>query len=555
MLKRLVISNYALIKHLDIPFYEGFSTITGETGAGKSIMLDALGLVLGNRADTMILWDKDSKCSVEATFAIKNYGLESLFGHFDLDYDDETLFRREINPAGKSRAFINDTPVTLQVLREIGARLINIHSQHEILVLNNRDFQLAMLDSFAGIESAVVHYQSRFNEWRGLNLQLQELRDAYADQLARHDYDSFLFDELMAAKIDGVDFETLEQECNLLENAEEIQVCLHQLNSLLTEEPADMLSHLRGVISNLQKLGSGSDLNTFIERLNSLFIEAEDLQRETLRLQDTFASDQPQLESLRERINHLNHLFQKHRVSSVVELVDIRNHLDVSLQEQISTEDAIKKVEKECIVILDVLRKLAEELSIKRANAAKPLASHLMSILSRLGMPDGLIELDIERVTEPLQDGYDKVTLLFSANKGSRPDMISKIASGGELSRLMLAVKSVLSSKKLMPSIIFDEIDSGVSGEIAGKTGNLMKEMGISMQVIAITHLPQIASKGTVQYLASKYVENGRTFSSVKILSDEERAYQIARMLSDKEPTRESMANAKQLLGHEVNEH
>lgn len=548
MLKRIVIRNYALIKHLDITFADGLSTITGETGAGKSIMLGALGLVLGNRADTQVLLDKEQKCTVEAAFGIKGYGLEPLFQANNLDFEEETLFRREINPAGKSRAFINDTPVTLPVLKEIGAKLINIHSQHEILVLNDRDFQLALIDSFAGHEAAVVHYQQHYREYKQKMALLDVLKERYAAQLAQHDYDLFLFEELSVANLDQVDLPFLESELKILENAAEIRSLLHQLDKMFYGEPQEFISSLRNTIQQLEKLGNGGSLASFTGRLQSMWLEADDLGREISSLQEQVRDDPEQVALLQDRISHLYHLLQKHRATSVEELITLRSQLDEKLQQQFSTGDAIQKTGKEVEVLLETLRLEAYGISDTRMHHIKPLTEHLMVLLHKLGMPDATLDFRFTHPEMPGMDGIDQVSMLFSANLGSPPDLISRVASGGELSRLMLAVKSVLSSRKLIPTIIFDEIDTGVSGEIAGKTGSILLEMGKNMQVIAITHLPQIAAKGTAHYLAVKGSDNGKAISTVIRLSDDERLEAIARMLSDGEPTTESLANARRLL-------
>lgn len=548
MLKHLNVVNYALIKELDIAFNPGFSTLTGETGAGKSIMLGALGMVLGNRADTQVLHDVNRKCTAEATFIIKDYGLEELFAQYDLDYDHDCIFRREINPKGKSRAFINDTPVSLQILKEITSRLINIHSQHEILVLNNSDFQLAMLDSFIGHEEKVVQYRKMFAEYRALAVELEDLKKLHAEQLAQHDYDHFLFEELTAAKLDDVDRPSLEEELKLLENSEEIRITLSQLEQLLNGDPLNFLSTLRSSYSALAKIASGSNMDELIARLNSLYLEGDDLAREVVAKMDSVVDDPAQMDLLREKINLINHLLLKHRVGDVTDLIGIRDEIDNRLQQKSFTDDSIKKTEIKLAELTKVIGSLAGELSDERMSAVDNLAAHLAEILTQLGMADSAIEMRVERLPEPSVDGIDKVSLLFSANKGSKPDLINRIASGGELSRLMLSVKSVLSAKKLIPTIIFDEIDSGVSGEIAGKTGLIMQRMAEKMQVIAITHLPQIAAKGEYQYMAYKKSDNGRTVSTVRMLKSDEREYEIARMLSDDEPSPESLANARVLL-------
>ncbi len=549
MLKRVVIENYALIRALDIRFQSGFTTITGETGAGKSIMLDALGMVLGNRADMRVISEGGKKCIVEATFSIREYGLEPLFSAHDIDYDHETLLRREINANGKSRAFVNDTPVNLAVLKELGSRLINIHSQHEVLVLNNRDFQLTTLDTFDGNEPLLQKYQVLYQQYTDRKKRLEELSKARADYLAQYDYDRFLYDELVAAKPENDRMEELEEGYRMLTHAAEIKALLYQLAELMTGEPILFTDSLKTLTMKLQKYASGEPLNDLIQRLESLCIEANDLAMELEQVNNTLDDNPQEAEKLNERIGHLNHLMNKHRVQSTESLVMIRDEIGQRLSQQHDLGEVIEKTAEELEELRRDLEKLASEISLTRSKAAAPLAKHLTGLLTKLGMPDATIQINTEQLPQPGPDGMDTVSMLFSANKGSNPDIISRIASGGELSRLMLALKSVLSKRTLIPTIIFDEIDSGVSGDIAGKTGNLMKQMGDTMQVIAITHLPQIAAKGDLQFQATKSTVGDQTVSQVVPLSEKQRVDTIARMLSDGEPTNESLANAKQLLG------
>jgi DNA repair protein RecN (Recombination protein N) len=548
MLRKLTIENYALIKHLELRFESGFSTITGETGAGKSIMLDALGLVLGDRADSQVLWDAQKKCIVEGVFAITGYDLEPIFELYELDYEDETTLRREITPNGKSRAFVNDTPVTLQVLRELGSRLVNIHSQHEILVLNRRDFQLAMLDGFANLEEALKHYQERFKGFTALKNQLEALEAAHAAQLAREDYDRFMYDELCAANLAVGEMEQLFAELQELTHADEIKTELFKLKELFEGEVLNLKAELKSSLMRLQKLAAGQTTITFTERLQSVYLEISDLCIDLNKTTELIEVNPQRLEMVSERMDHLNHLLQKHRLQEVQELIEIRDEIERRLQIQEDLQEQIVVAKAELLKINSEIVQLAKHLSESRKSAAAPLSAHLQKVLSRLGMPDATLRISITPLDNPGEDGADKVMLLFSANKGMNPDLLSKIASGGELSRLMLAVKSVLSSKRLIPTIVFDEIDAGVSGEIAGKAGGLMLEMSTHMQVIAITHLPQIASKGQQHYLATKHVDQGRTISMVLQLTDKERIDAIARMLSDAEPTPESIANARKML-------
>ncbi|HRZ43322.1 MAG TPA: DNA repair protein RecN [Bacteroidales bacterium] len=548
MLQRLVITNYALIRHLDLSFGAGLSTLTGETGAGKSIMLGALGLVLGNRADTQVLWDKEEKCVVEATFRVQGYQLEEWFSGNDLDYLPETILRREITPAGKSRAFINDTPVTLPLMKEVGSRLVNIHSQHEILLLNNRDFQLAVIDSFAGIEKEVDAYQTLFRDYTRLREKLAAIREEHAAQIAQQDYDMFLLDELRLAELDKVDLQAMEASCRMLEHAGEIRLVLHRLLDLFSNEPVNLISAFRNASESLYRMEAGGKLAQVAERLKSMWLETDDLNREMELLAGEVDDNPEELATIRDRLSQLYHIMQKHRVNDLAGLISIRDTLSEKWLKHNDRGTEISRISAECEIKYQELKDRCAKLSRERAQASKPLAEHLGGILAKLGMPLSAVNFQITPLPEPGADGSDHVELLFSANAGSDPSPVSRVASGGELSRLMLAIKSVLSTRQLIPTIIFDEIDAGVSGEIAGKAGNIMQQMGSSMQVIAITHLPQIAARGAEQFQASKYLENGRTFSVVQKLTPSERIEAIARMLSDGDPTPESLANAHRLM-------
>lgn len=550
MLKRLYVENYALIKQIDLRFNSGFTTITGETGAGKSIMLGALGLVLGNRVDTKAMWDDSKKCFVEAHFDVKNYGLKHLFVDNDLDYDDELILRREISSSGKSRAFVNDTPVNISLLKTLGSKLINIHSQHEILILNDCDFHLAMIDTFAGHNDVLEKYQSVYKKYININLLLKKLKAEYADQVSRHDYESFLLNELSSIELESMNLPELEQEANMLNNAEEIKKLLWEIDELFKGEPLNFLSSLNEKTNKLEKFieNNAGVLTKLTDRLNSIVVEIDDLCDDINRLQDSVIHDPEQKQQVEDKLNSVYNLLRKHQVEDIKGLIAVRDKLSAGLQKQSDTGTEIESLENESEHLYNVLTEAAKSLSKKRRKAIDPLREHLTAIITRLGMPDAKLEIEFSQLEKPGIDGIDKVALLFSANIGSKPDAINKIASGGELSRLMLAVKSVLSAKKLIPTVIFDEIDSGVSGEIAGKTGSIMKEMADTMQVIVITHLPQIAAKGTDHFMAVKKNENGKTVSTIKLLNESQRVHEIAKMLSDSEPTNISIANAKQLL-------
>jgi DNA repair protein RecN (Recombination protein N) len=549
MVTHISIKNYALIQSLEIDFGKGLSVITGETGAGKSILLGAINLILGKRADTKVLLDKSKKCIVEGTFEIKNYFLQDFFAKHDLDYDDRTFLRREITPYGKSRAFINDTPVNLNILKNLGDKLIDIHSQHQMLTLNDTNFRLAVIDSFAGIASIVNQYKSDFLSYQKLRSDIKELIEEEKRSKAEQDYFQFLFNELENAGLTEGEQLKLEQELEIFEHAEDIKNNLYSALSTLENEETGTLASLSLASGNLSKIENYSDkLSETSKRLESTSIELRDIANEIGNLEQQVSYDPGKAEKVSDRLNELYRLEQKHRVKTVEELIDIHNELSEKLLGITSLEESIKKLNSKLEKKKTVIFEQAEKISAKRINVFNEFESEIEKTLSDLGMPDSVFKIDRERLNNLSLDGVDSIKFLFNANRGGELQDLSKIASGGELSRLMLAVKSLISKKNLLPTVIFDEIDIGVSGNIADKMGNILLKLSKAMQVIAITHLPQIAGKGNTHYIVYKVIEGEGTKTIISQLNANDRIIEVAKMLSGQDITTASVETAKQLL-------
>jgi len=549
MLSKLVIENYALIDHLEMDFSEGFSVITGETGAGKSILLGALSLILGTRGDASILLDTSRKCVVEGTFAIKGYRLEGLFREHELDYDDTVILRREILQNGKSRAFINDTPVNQALMKNLSEHLVNIHSQFSIITLNDADFQLAVLDNYSGNLKIIREYRDNFLHFVGLKKELEDL--VKRETLARtdKDYYQFLTDELEATKLQESEQETAEKRLDILTHAEEIKTgLLHSLEILSHGELniADRLSEITNITNNLSRFHDS--LKEISERLRSNQIDLRDIAAGMEKLEQDVDFDPAEIKSLTSRLDLIYHLEKKHNVTDIRGLLAVKENISGKLKEVTSLEDRILAMNKEMTTMRERLFKDAEKLSGNRRKVIPELEEKIRQILLKLGMQDARIKIELMRLEELTPDGTDEVRFLFSANKGITLNEISRIASGGELSRLMLSIKSLVSQKNLLPTIIFDEIDMGVSGEIAGKVGEILKKMGESMQVIAITHLPQIAGKGQTHYWVFKSNENNTARTQLKKLDQRERVLEIAKMLSNEKVSDAALKTAKELM-------
>ncbi len=549
MLCKLHISNYALIRELDIGFEAGFSVITGETGAGKSILLGALGLVLGNRADSLVLMDKDRKCVVEAVFTIADLNLQAFFHSNDLDYSADCILRREISPTGKSRAFINDSPVNLTQLKSLGDSLVDVHSQHESLQLSEAGFQLRILDDLSANEDLRAKFETLYGQHRQLSEKIAEMEQLEKKHTTEQDFLRFQYEELDKAQLQAEEYEAIEGRLNLLQNAGEIESLRYQVARLLEEDDSAIIPGLHtisGLLSRLQRfLPSSVSLS---ERLQSSLIDLKDIALEINRMEAETQFDPAELEQLSQRLDLLNHLLHKHRLLSVGELIGLKEKLRGQLTKIDGLADELDLARKQLDKLTAQMKAAGMELRESRKKTAPHLAKAVEQSLQSLGMPNALFELQFEQLDEPMASGYDRVQFLFTANKGARAENIARIASGGEMSRLMLAIKSLISAKKLMPTIIFDEIDTGVSGEIAGKVGRIMAGMADRMQLISITHLPQIAGKARHHYLVYKHEVDSRTTSMLVKLTDDQRVEEIARMLSDASPTQASIMAARELI-------
>jgi DNA repair protein RecN (Recombination protein N) len=549
MLTKLTIENYALIDKLEIVFSGGFSVITGETGAGKSILLGALGLILGQRIDPSVMLDPDRKCVVEGHFIIKNYQLEEFFSMNELDYEETSILRREITLAGKSRAFINDTPVTLNILKELGDHLLNIHSQHSIITLNDANFQLAVLDDYAGIQNEVGSYREKFSGYIRLKKQLEELLQMESKLRSDRDYFQFLFQELDAAALKEGEQDELENKLQVLTHAEEIKSNLYKAIEILSDGDIGVLKQLTE-ISNLAAIISKyhPELADIITRLKGNHIDLKDINSSFERIAEEILVEPNEIEAISNRLDLIYRLEKKHRVSAIEELILSKGEFEKKLQEVASLDNKIADFQNQIDEEAKILSEAALKISEERKKIISGLEMNIISILQELGMPDARVKIDHHISSDLTRDGLDKVKFLFSSNKGVELDDISRIASGGELSRLMLSIKSLISQKNLLPTIIFDEIDIGVSGNIAGKVGVILKKMAKNMQVIAITHLPQIAGKGEIHYLVYKIVEDRMTKSLMKKLDREERVNEIAKMLGDGNVTLSASKMASELL-------
>ncbi len=549
MLKTISVQNYALIDKLEVEFTDGLTIITGETGAGKSILLGALGLIAGSRADSQALQDKTKKCVVEATFNIKGYSLKDFFLENELDYDVTTSIRREINPEGKSRAFINDTPVTLNQLKELAEYLIDIHSQHQTLTLNGSAFQLSVVDAFADHSSTTEEYAEGFKKYKTLEKQLKELTEKESQAKKDLDYFQFQFNELEDVNLKSDQQLAMEQELEALNNAEDIKSTLSKAAHGLTGGEQNLLSSLseiKIILSSIAKFKP--EINDLSTRLSSSYIELKDISNELEALEQDIVYDSKRIEVLTEKLDAVYRLQLKHQVKTIEELIVIKDDLSNKLLDFSSLEAEIEKVNKELNMLQKALMVLAKKMSANRKKSIPKIEKEIASLLSALSMPNAQLKVEHLESDTLGKDGLDKVNFLFSANKGSDFKELNKVASGGELSRLMLSIKSLIAQLTALPTIIFDEIDTGVSGDVADKVGSIMDKMATKMQVVTITHLPQIASKGQSHLFVYKEDKNNKTFSNIKRLTDEERVQEVAKMLSTGTPTAAAISNAKELL-------
>lgn len=549
MLISLSIRNYALITSLDVEFKAGLNMITGETGAGKSILLGALSLLLGNRADSQVLKDKAQKCMVEGTFDLTGLDIQDIFVRYDLDFENPTIFRREINPQGKSRAFINDTPVTLNILRELGVRLVDIHSQHQNLLINDPVYALHVIDQYGRLSGNLDVYLNLYEKYRQLKSTLHTREEKLSRAKADQDYLEFQLAQLEEAKLSADEQETLEQEQLMLEHAGDIQLHLSEGIQILHESEDAILSQLKHLLSGLQSISLYyPEINEPVTRFQASYIELQELSRELNQLQGHVESDPERLHWIIDRLDTINSLEKKHQVTTIRELLDLGNEYRERLTTIQTSDDEIFALKKELEKITADLTGASQKLSMDRKKTFPEFEKNVSQLVRELGMPNGRFEVHHEICREFSPDGIDEVRFWFSANKNQLAEELSIVASGGETSRLMLSIKSLISNSLAIPTVIFDEIDSGVSGDIADKVGNLISRISKGRQVLNITHLPQVASKGDYHYKVYKYDDADTTHTTMKLLTPDERVSELAQMLSGENITPEAIQNARVLL-------
>ncbi|SHL75729.1 DNA repair protein RecN [Flavobacterium xanthum] len=549
MITSLSIKNYALIEKLTIDFSKGFSTITGETGAGKSIILGALGLVLGKRADLTSLKNKEEKCIIEAHFEISKYNLLPFFEANDLDYENETIIRREILPSGKSRAFINDSPVNLQELQELSLFLIDIHSQQQTQELSEENVQFNIIDAIAGNKEVILEYQVLLKNYKADKSKLNALLKTQTESKKEQEYNTFLLDELVAAHLKSGEQETLEADFEKLNNVEIIKESIDKALAIANDEQIGVMNNLKEIKVALQKIAPFSaDYQSLLDRIASVTIEFDDISEEISRSSEKLVNDPEQLDLISQKLQVIFSLQKKHQVSTVEELLQIQSKLENLVLE-------LGNIEEEIAVLTDSIEQKTATLDVmsaaihdKRVESIPVLSQKLIVILETLGMPNVRFKIEINSVETYFPNGKDILQFLFSANKGTDFGLLKKVASGGEMSRIMLAVKAILAQYSKLPTLIFDEIDTGVSGEIAIRMGEIMKEMSQKMQVFAITHLPQIAAKGNAHFKVFKSTVGDDTQSELKLLNDQDRVVEIAQMLSGTIVSESALNHAKALL-------
>ena len=548
MLVHLKVSNYALIDNLELDFSSGFTVLTGETGSGKSILLGALGLVLGERADSKVLFTSDKKCVVEADFRLNKNKCSKFFIENELDYEIITTIRREINSAGKSRAFINDSLVNLSQLKELASQLIDIHSQHQTLKVRKSDFQLAVLDAYASSKSICLEYHSKFNELKKAQIVLNELENAEIKARADVDYNQFLFNELTEISLEGMHVDALESQLTMLSNAERLKELAVSFTEGLSgdESVLNQLNELKSGIDNLAKISP--DFELIADRFISTLIEIKDISEEVEIKTMDLAHDPEQINSLTEQLNHINRLLFKHNCETTEELIDLKQKLEKKLLWVSSVGNDLDNAKLIVTELLSEVIALGEKLSLKRELAIPGLAASMESLLDSLAMKDVQFQFELEKLATPSVSGLNRLSLHVKFNKGSDFLPIEKAASGGELSRIMLAFKVVLSEESDLPTIVFDEIDTGVSGEIANRVAELLASISKNMQVVSISHVPQMASKGQQHYKVYKETSEGITNTKITVLNTDQRLVEIAEMLSGKNPSEAAVQNARELL-------
>ncbi|MFS4481518.1 DNA repair protein RecN [Hyunsoonleella sp. 2307UL5-6] len=549
MLSSLTIKNYALIDHLQVDFNNGFTIITGETGAGKSILLGGLSLILGKRADLNSLKTKDVKCVIEAVFNISNYNLQSLFKANDLDYEAQTIIRREILPSGKSRAFVNDSPVNLNSLQLLGEQLIDVHSQHQTLQLTHNEFQFQVIDALGKNEASLNSYHKLLQQYKKLKQELTALQNLKSDAIKEYDYNSFLLSELVDANLVDGELEALEKEYDTLNNVEAIKERLSEAYQLLNDDQIGAITTITNLKNSFQKLSDvSSKYKDLFQRINSCLIEVDDIYNEVDMLQGEVEADPNRLDTVNSKLQIINNLLQKHQVATVSELLEIRETLTQKVEVTENLDSTIQNKEEAVLKAATSLDKIASTLHEKRSKAIPVLIHKLQHILTDLGMPNAQFNIELSNSDTYFSNGKDELSFLFSANKGGNFNELKKAASGGELSRIMLAIKLVLSNYTQLPTIMFDEIDTGVSGEISNKMGDIMLQMSKNMQVFSITHLPQVAAKGHSHFKVYKADVDNVTQTNLISLNRDDRIVEIAQMLGGSELSTSAIAHAKELL-------
>lgn len=551
MLDTLHIKNYALINELEIQFDKGLNIITGETGAGKSIIMGALSLILGNRVEGKYFLDSTKKCVIEGEFKIGPYRLLNFFEENDLDYADHTIIRREIAPDGKSRAFINDSPVTLTILKQLGEQLIDVHSQHATLQINTEEFQFLVVDSVAGTFALKQDYRDSFFAYKRAKKELEEFKELVKKAALEQDYFQFQFDELDAAQLVSDEQGQLEIQQRQLENAEDIKRALTGASQLLENDDTAVLSRLKDAMNQVEGITSFlPETADLAARLKSTWIELKDVAAEISALEEETQIDEGTLLEINERLSLLYSLQKKHHVDSVEELIRLRDGLESKLMAINSSDEQLERLEKEVVVKLNIAQKNGRELSVGRSKVLALITKEVQATLANVGMPNARLQITLEPLKEGemRESGMDAIQFLFSANKGQEMQFIHKVASGGELSRVMLAIKSLVAKTSALPTIIFDEIDTGISGEVALRVGEVMESLAENMQVIAISHLPQIAAKGAAHYKVYKEDKANRTISNIVRLDNAGRVTEIAQMLSGANPTDAALEHAELLL-------
>jgi len=549
VLKSLSIKNYALIDSLNIEFSGALNILTGETGAGKSILLGAIGLIIGQRADSSVLRDKSEKCTSEGIFDISNYSMQNFFNENELDYEDITILRREITPQGKSRAFINDTPVNVKVLHDLGMKLIDIHSQHQNLELNEKNYQLRLIDLVAGNDDILKIYLSAFKKYLELQESLVNSLELAEKSRKDLDYYEFQFTQLSEARL--IDNEQAELELLLekLTHAEEIRSIFGQAFQSFSEDERSVLAVLKENLNSIGKLRAIlPDADQLYTRLESVYIELKDIASESSSIEDRTENNPERIEQLNQRLDLIYSLQQKHRVTTVAELLKIQSDFEDKINLVSSYEHEIEQLQKQLEDQVVILDKLCAKISLKRKSVTPTVENKVIDVLRNVGIPNAAFHMKLGQLTDFSSSGRDEVSFMFSANKNQELQEIGKIASGGEISRLMLAIKTLITDARSMPTIIFDEIDSGVSGEVAVKMGQILERMSTTVQVLNITHLPQIAAKGKNHYKVYKFDQDDHTFTSIRKLTDQERVEEIAEMLSGENFSATAMETAKELL-------